>query len=138
MKKYETFNHTADLGIRVFGKTREELFANAGYAMFDILADLENVQVKEALKIKQEAPNVEELFLSWLSELLYQYNSKEMIFRKFAIDKLTDRAISAEAQGEKLDLRRHQLKTEIKAVTYHELKVQKIKDYWQGQVIFDV
>ncbi|MCK4261861.1 archease [bacterium] len=138
MKKYETFNHTADLGIRVFGKTKEELFANAGYAMFDILIDLRNVQVKKTLKIKQEAPNVEELFLSWLSELLYQYNCKEMVFKKFAIDKLTEEAISARAQGEKLDLRRHQLKTEIKAVTYHELKVQKLKDCWEGQVIFDV
>ncbi|MCD5390338.1 archease [candidate division NPL-UPA2 bacterium] len=162
--RYETFNHTADLGLRVFGRTREELFANAGYAMFDILTDLKNVQAKETLKIKQEAPNLEELFLSWLSELLYQYNGKEMIFKKFAIDKLTDQAISARAQGEKVDLERHRLKTEIKAVTYHELKVQKLtvkhgethsqrqcrrqpkqcstltchRQYWQGQVIFDV
>ncbi len=148
MKKYETFDHTADLGLRVFGRTKEELFANAAYGMFDILTDLKNVQAKETLKIEQEAPNLEELFLSWLSELLYQYNGKEMIFKKFGIDKLTDQAISARAQGEKVDLERHRLKTEIKAVTYHELKVQKLtvkqywpeagKDCWQAEVIFDV
>ncbi len=138
MKRYEIIDHTADIGIKAYGEDLKELFANAAYGMFDILADLKNVRLKESLDIKVEAPNVEELFLSWLSELLYQYNSKKIIFKEFLFDKLTQKEISARAQGEKWDLKRHRLKTEIKAVTYHELKVQKIKDTWQGEVIFDV
>ena len=138
MKRYEVIDHTADIGIRAYGKDLKSLFANAAYGMFDILADLKNVRAKESLKIKAEAPNVEELFLFWLSELLYQYNSKKIIFKEFSIDKLTDNAISAAAKGEKIDLKRHNLKKEIKAVTYHQLKVEKLKDFWQGEVIFDV
>ncbi len=138
MKRYEIIDHTADIGLKAYGEDLKSLFANAAYGMFNILADLKNVRAKEALKIKLEAPNVEELFLSWLSELLYQYNSKKLIFKEFSIDKLSQNSISAHAQGEKLDLKRHRLKTEIKAVTYHQLKVGKVKDAWQGQVIFDV
>ncbi len=138
MKRYEIIDHTADIGLRARGGDLKELFINAACGMFSILADLKNVQTKESIKIKLEAPNVEELFLLWLSELLYQYNSKKIIFNKFLVDKLSERTISAQAQGEKFDLHRHRLKTEIKAVTYHQLKVQKIKDYWLGEVIFDV
>ena len=138
MKRYEIIDHTADIGIKVHGKDLKSLFANAAYGMFDIMADLKNVRTKESLKIESEAPNVEELFLSWLGELLYQYNSKKIIFKEFVIDKLTENTISASAQGEKLDLSRHALKTEIKAATYHQLKVEKVKDIWQAEVIFDV
>lgn len=138
MKPYELIDHTADIGIKAYGKDWKELFANAAYGMFDILADLKNVQIKQSLKIELEAPNIEELFLSWLSELLYQHNGKQMILKKFLISNLTEKALSARVQGERLDLSRHRLKTEIKAVTYHGLCVQKVKDLWQGEVIFDV
>lgn len=138
MKRYELIDHTADIGLRAYGKDLKQLFANAAYGMFEILADLKNVRAKETQKIEMKAPNIEELFLSWLSELLYQYNSKELIFKEFLIDKLDERSISAQARGEGLDLKRHRLKTEIKAVTYHELKVRKVKDIWQAEVIFDV
>jgi len=138
MKRYEIIDHTADIGLRAYGKDLKQLFANAACGMFGILADLKNVQAKEPLQIKLKAPNIEELFLSWLGELLYQYNSKGIIFKEFLIDELNERSILAEARGEKLDLKRHRLKMEIKAVTYHELKVQKVKDAWQAEVIFDV
>ena len=94
MKRYEIIDHTADIGIKAYGKGLKDLFINAAWGMFTILADLKNVQARESLEIKLEAPNVEELFLSWLSELLYQYNSKSIILKKFLIEKLTKKAIS--------------------------------------------
>jgi SHS2 domain-containing protein len=138
MKRYEVIDHTADIGIKVYGKELKDLFFNAAYGMFSLIADLKNVQAKEPLNIKLKAPNIEELFLSWLSELLYQFNSKNIIFKEFIINKLSEEMISAQAKGEKLNLKKHHLKAEIKAVTYYELKVQKFKNYWQGEVIFDV
>ncbi|UCB57319.1 MAG: archease [Candidatus Omnitrophota bacterium] len=138
MKQYEIIDHTADIGLRAYGKDLKQLFINVARGMFDILAELKNVQAKDKAEIKLEAPNIEELFLSWLRELLYQYNSRGIIFKEFLIDKLSDNSISASAGGEKVDLKRHRLKTEIKAVTYHQLKVQKVKGVWQGEVIFDV
>jgi SHS2 domain-containing protein len=138
MKRYEIIDHTADIGLRAYGKDLKQLFTNAAVGMFGILADLKNVRAKEQLAIKVEAPNTEELFLSWLGELLYQYNSKGIIFKEFSIETLSEKAVSAKVVGEKVDLKRHRLKTEIKAVTYHQLRVQKVKDAWQAEVIFDV
>ena len=138
MKKYEIIDHTADIGLRCWGGDLKELFANAAYGMFEIMADLQDVQPKESVKIELKAPNLEELFLSWRSELLYQYNSKEIVFKQPLIKKISENLINAQVQGEKLDLQRHKLKTEIKAVTYHKLSVQKLKQNWQGEVIFDV
>ncbi len=125
MKRYEVIDHTADIGIKAYGKDLKSLFVNAAYAMFDILADVKKVRAKKKLTINLKAPNLEELFLSWLSELLYQYNSKKIIFKEFLIDKLTENLITAEVQGEKLDFKRHRLKTEIKAVTYHQMEIVK-------------
>ncbi|MBL7092144.1 MAG: archease, partial [Candidatus Omnitrophica bacterium] len=64
MKRYEIIDHTADIGLRAYGKDLKQLFANAACGMFGILADLKNVRPKESLEIKQKAPNIEELFLS--------------------------------------------------------------------------
>ena len=71
MKRYEFFDHTADIGLRAKGKDLKQLFINAAYGMFDIMADLDNVESKKEIIFKLKAPNVEELFLSWLSELLF-------------------------------------------------------------------
>ncbi|MBN2097782.1 MAG: archease [Candidatus Omnitrophica bacterium] len=138
MKPYEIIDHTADIGLRAYGKDLNELFVNAAVGCFELIADLRNVRVQKSLKIEVEAPDLEELFLSWLRELLYQYTSKRIIFKQFLIEKLTENLVLAQARGEPLDLTRHRLKTEIKAVTYHALKVEKVKDIWQAEAIFDV
>ncbi|MEA3560596.1 MAG: archease [Candidatus Omnitrophota bacterium] len=130
-------DHTADIGIRAYGKDLKELFVNAACGMFAILTDSKNVRAKKQIEIKLHAPDIEELFLLWLSELLYQFNGKKLIFKEFFIEELSERALFARARGERLDLKKHRLKTEIKAVTFYGLKVRKIKDAWQGEVIFD-
>ncbi|NQS99563.1 MAG: archease [Candidatus Omnitrophica bacterium] len=138
MKRYKLISHTADIGLCAYGKDLKQLFVNAAVGCSEILAELKNVQAQRKLKIKLTAPNIEELFLSWLRELLYQFNGKEIILKEFSIDKLTDQELSAEVKGEKIDLSKHALKKEIKAVTYHALQVKQVKGVWQGQVIFDV
>ncbi|MEA3328392.1 MAG: archease [Candidatus Omnitrophota bacterium] len=135
---YELIDHTADIGIKAYGKNLKKLFVNAACGMFGILADLKNVRKEKEVEIKLEAPDVEELFLLWLGELLYQLNGKGIILKEFLIEELTGKRLVARVTGEKLNLKRHCLKTEIKAVTYHGLKVRKIKDAWQAEVIFDV
>ena len=54
MKKYETIDHTADLGIRVLGRNRRELFVNAAYALFDLITDLEKLEEKVSLGVSVE------------------------------------------------------------------------------------
>jgi SHS2 domain-containing protein len=126
------------VGLKVYGKDLKELYENAAFGMFSLIAELKKVRLRQSIEIRLEAPDVEELFLLWLSELLYQHSSRRIIFKEFLIDGLDENTLSARAKGEKLDLKRHRLKAEIKAVTYHGLKVERVKDRWQGQVIFDI
>ena len=138
MKRYEQFPHTADIGVRVFGKDLKELFANAAYAMFDIIADLENLSGDTIEAIELEAQDREGLLVAWLDELLYNFYTKQLIFFKFHIEELTDKRLKAKAYGRPIGANRNRLKTEIKAATYSGLKIIKSGESYQVEIIFDV
>lgn len=137
-RKYQLIDHPADLGLRAFGETREELFANAAWAMFDQLVDLEKVATHQSYLLTVEAPNQEELLVRFLSELLYLFTSEEFLLGRLEIIKMDDRHLEAKVWGERFSPSRHQLKTEIKAVTYHNLKIDRDETGWRSEVIFDV
>ncbi len=137
-KRYEQFSHTADIGVRVFGKTLKELFENAAFAMFDILADLEGLKGEITQDFELTAPNYEELLISWLDELLYNFYAKNIIFYKFDVTELSEDVIRAKVFGRSVSENRNRLKTEIKAATYYNLKIIKKDDYYEVDIIFDV
>jgi SHS2 domain-containing protein len=138
VKTYELIEHTADIGIRVKGSDLKELFRNAAAAMFDIIAEKKEPEIKKQaeIKIKQKADNLEELFVNWLNELLSLSATKELIFSGFQINKVDKNTLQAVAMGE--DIKNYKVNTEIKAATYHELKLEKSSGGWQAEVIFDV
>ena len=137
-KRYEQFSHTADIGVRVFGKTLKELFENAAFAMFDILADLEGLKGEITQDFELTAPNHEELLIAWLDELLYNFYTKNIIFYKFEVAELSEDVVMAKAFGRSISENRNRLKTEIKAATYYNLKIIKKDDYFEVDIIFDV
>ena len=135
--KYEVLDHTADLGLAIYGRDLKGLFKNAAFAMFDQIAELERVEERDTFEVTQDAPNVEELLVAWLRELLFQFSAREFLFKDFSIEDISSTHIKGIARGERIDRARHELKKEIKAVTYHELKVQRLDGEWHCQVIFD-
>ncbi|MBI2447774.1 MAG: archease [Candidatus Omnitrophica bacterium] len=137
-KGYRLIDHTADIGIKVHGKTLKELFRNAAIGCFDNIADLDNVQLNKQVRFDVQAPSKEELLLSWLKELLYSFDTKKILFKDFKIEKLKPTHLIATACGDKLNLKMHSVKEEIKAVTYHEFSLKHGKSGWTAQVIFDV
>ena len=138
MKRYEQFPHTADIGVRAFGKTHKELFENAAFAMFDIIADLDGLKAGAAEAVTLNAANYEELLVSWLDELLYRFYTKQELYFKFKIDSLSDTALNATVTGRPIAANRNRLKTEIKAATYHDLNIKKSPAGYSVEVIFDV
>jgi len=136
--RYKLLDHTADIGIIAFGKDISEAFGNAAYAMFDILTDVDRIEETERVDLRVFASNIEDLLVAWLDELLYRYETERLICRRFVIDSINDRGLCAAVFGEKVDPDRHEIKAEIKSVTYHQLKVEKRDDGWKVQVIFDV
>ena len=138
MKNYELIEHTADVGIKVKGNDLKELFRNAAAAMFDIIAEKKEPEIKKQaeIKIEQKADDLEELFVNWLNELLSLSATKELIFSGFQINKIDKNTLQAVAIGE--DVKNYKVNTEIKAATYHQLKIEQTQSGWQAEVILDV
>lgn len=133
---YQTFEHQADIGVRGKAKTLEESFQEAAKAMFSIECSIKKVKTTKKIKISCNAQNVEELFVEWLNALLTQSSIHEMMFSDFKV-KIKNNKLEGEALGEKLN-KKHELKTEIKAATYSQLKVFKDKNQFICQCIVDV
>jgi len=136
-KAYELIEHTADIGIKVKAKDLKGLFSQSALAMFDIIAEEKSTNNKpQKIKIEQSADDLESLFVNWLNELLSLSAVKELIFYDFQINKIDKNLLQAVAVGR--SVHDYKVNVEIKAATYHELKIEKLEDDWQAQVIFDV
>ena len=138
MKRYEQFPHTADIGMHVYGKDLKELFGNAAYAMFDVIADLEGMKSPITQHFEIKSPNKEDLLVSWLDELLYNFYTRSIIFSKFEIEEVSNTYIKAKASGREVGANRNRLKTEIKSVTYSDLEIKKTDKGFQVDIVFDV
>lgn len=138
MKNYQFINHTADLGIKVKGKNLRELFSNAGYAMFDIITEIKRIKLRQTLSIKISQGEIEDIFVDYLRELLSKFDIDKWVFKKFEINKIDNSGLEAVVTGEKINLSKHLLKREIKAVTYHALEIRKNNNLWEAQIIFDI
>ncbi len=138
MRPFEIVDHTSDISIKAYGKSLKELFENAAFGMFSILADLEGIKTSTELEIKVEAPDAEELLIEWLDELLYNFYTKHVIFFEFAIKELAEKNLTARVKGRFIGENKNRLKTEIKAATRHDLHITKSEDTYEVQIVFDV
>ena len=137
-KDFEFIDHTADIGILAYGADMKQVFANAARGLFSIITNLDSVAVKESRNIQVTAPDPEALLVQWLNELIYLFEAREILFNRFEITSITDTELSAKAFGEKINLAKHELKTQVKAATYHMLKIEQYEVGFRAQVIFDV
>jgi len=133
--RYEEIDHTADVGIRAYGSTLDELFANASEGMFSLIANLEDVRPVGEVEIRLQADDIPILLLRWLSELLYLHETQRFLFSSFEV-RVRDTSLEARARGEAIDKTRHELRLAIKAVTRHRLSVDPVKG--MAEVIFDI
>ena len=140
MKKYEVFEHTADVGIRAYGKDLNEAFENAAMGMFSIITDVEKVKAVGGYKIVLEASDLEQMLVDWLSELLYIHTVKQVMFSTFSVKIEGGEGkwlLKGDASGENYDEKKHTYNTEVKAVTHHILDIKKNEGY-MVQVLFDI
>jgi SHS2 domain-containing protein len=135
---FEFIDHTADIGIMAYGTELKQVFANSARGLFSIITELNTVATTESRTIEVTAPDREALLVNWLNELIYLFEAKELLFNRFDIITITDTQLKATGYGEKINLAKHELKTQVKAATYHMLKIEQNKDGYRAQVIFDV
>lgn len=135
---YKTFAHTADTGLRVEAADVNTLFAEAGRGLFSlIVSNLAKVETRSHMHFTINGAAVDYLLVDWLSELLFAYESKRLLFSEFSVSIGPD-GLEATAAGETVDENRHQLVHEIKAITYHGLRVEQTPDKWIAVVIVDI
>jgi SHS2 domain-containing protein len=135
---FEIFEHTADIGIRVRAASLEELFADAARGLFSVIAaNLDAVQPLQAIAFTIAGERYDELLLDWLDELLFTFDTERLLFRDVDVQ-FGPAGITATARGEPIDRARHELNMEVKAITYHGLKVERDGDGWLAEVIVDI
>ena len=135
---WEHYSHPADMGIRGFGCTREEAFAQAALAMTAIIADPAKIEPRKSVTIVCEDDDDEMLFWYWLNAILYEMDTRKMLFGRFDV-KAVEGGLRATAWGEGVDVARHQPAVEVKAATYADLKVERdSKGMGMAQCIVDV
>jgi SHS2 domain-containing protein len=138
MRSFRILEHTADVGFEAFGSTREEAFANAARALFYLIVDLDAVDPREEVSVQVQGTDPESLLVNWLSELLYLHDAEQWLFRDFEILNLQDDSLRALAWGEKFHRSQHQAKLLVKAITYHQLTLEKTPEGWRARVYVDI
>jgi SHS2 domain-containing protein len=135
---FEFFEHTADLGLRIRAPTLDALFSEAACALFAaIVEDPAAVEPRQSIDVQLAGDDRAYLLFDWLAELLYHFDAEHLLFAQFAV-RVGDAGLSATAWGEPLDRARHVLSHEVKAITYHGLKVERTADGWLAEVIVDI
>lgn len=132
--------HTADLLFQAFGETKEELIVNSGKALCNAIIDLREVNAGEKieLEVKTEEEKFEEVLFKFLEELLFQIETREMIFSEFEVKELGEDYLKVECRGEKIDSKKHEVKTDVKAITRHDFKVWFYEEKWNALVLCDI
>ena len=134
---YETFDHTADLGLRIWAADLNQLFADAARGLFSlILPNLDSIEPRETVTFSFAGEVSELLLFDWLNELLYTFEVQHLILSEFEVQ-VGPTGLQAVARGEPLDRQRHQLDHEVKAITYHGLKLEQQPNGWLAEVIVD-
>ena len=136
-KEFEFINHTADVGIIAYGADMKETFANAAKALFSLIAELDNVAEVVHRDIELTAPDQESLLVAWLNELIYLFDTENMLFKRCDITQISQTQLKARSYGDKVDSSKHKIKTGVKAATYHMLKIDK-SNGCKAQVLFDI
>ena len=137
MKSFELLDHTADAVVRARGDTLAELLAACADGMFSLIVEEGEVREATAVEVALEADNAKELVHAWLRELLFRFDADRLVFGRFELKEVEPTRLRATCRGERFDPNRHH-GTEIKAVTYHDFKVEQTAGGWLAEVLFDI
>lgn len=135
---HEVFEHTADLGLRARAPDLDTLFREIAQALFEAIApDLSSIQAVRRVDIQLAGEEREYLLFDWLKTLLYHFDAEHLLFGRFSVQ-VTENGLQGSAWGEPLDRERHVLEHEVKAITYHGLRLEQADGEWLAEVIVDI
>jgi len=139
---FKVLAHTADIALEVQAGDLNALFTDAARGWKNIVLENSETQFHDLRRIKLISAEAEDLMVLWLSELNYYLTVHQWIMHE--IKSLDIRSakneliLEAEVGGETLDSERHYIYCDIKAVTYHQLNIEKIANQYHTRIIFDL
>ncbi len=138
MRPFSFFDHTGDVGVIVRGRGLEELFQNAAGALFSLITDRRRIRRRLTEAVRVWAPDLESLLVAWMGELLFLFDARGLLLRSFEFHKLDTGRLEATAWGEPYQEARHPIKTGLKAVTYHQVRVEQAGGIWTARIVLDI
>ncbi len=138
MKSFEIIDISGDAGIRAYGKSVEELFANAAIGMYSLITNIGDIKEKREIPVDVKSQTMDGLLVAWLNELIFHFDAYGFIGKDIRIKTLWDNRIAATVSGEDFDPERHERRLLIKAATYHQLSIEKKDGFWVTNIIFDI
>lgn len=135
---YRLMDHTADVGIEVWAGNANELFAGAAEALFDLIVDRGGLSGQTTRSLTIEGTDWTDLLVNWLRELLTLWNGEQLLVCRTMIGPIDPRGLSATIVVDRFDPGRHHIENEVKAVTYHQARVEATAGKWAARFIVDV
>lgn len=135
---FDIIDHTADVGIIIYGGDIKQLFSNAALALFSLITDVQSIKQELRYQAEVSSENRYDLLVEWLNELIYLFDAEQLLFNHFEIKNLDNNQLKAICYGEKFDPGRHKIRMGIKAATYHMLEVAGDSKGYRARVIFDI
>jgi len=137
-KDIEIVDTSSDIGLRIYGKTLEDVFCRGAIGLYSLITDLSKIDSKKNIKINIYSESLDSLYVNWLNELIFQFDTYGFIGCNVDLDVLTKNKVEAIVKGENFDPTRHEKGLLLKAATYHKFKIEKKAGVWEVEVIFDI
>lgn len=135
---FRIFEHTADTGVEAWGATREDALAAAARGLFSLLCDLDSVRAMQKIAFEARGADDVERVVHFLQEALAAWNLRRILLCDFSVEPFAGDLVRGNASGEPYDPGRHEIRGEIKAVTYHLAEVRRLDDAWRIRFIVDI
>lgn len=135
---FEILEHPSDLGIRAYGNSLEDVFRNVVFGFMSIVAGTSKIDHRENRRIEISAANREQLLVRWLTEILFLYDAEKFLTAQIQFEYLNTEELQAVVSGELFDSSKHEFKLDVKAVTYHHLKIEEQQGHWIASVYLDI
>lgn len=135
---FQLLEHPSDIGFLARGDSREQALAEASGALTSIMVDPSTIETREERSVQVSGSDSASQVVNWLNEILFLFDTEGIVFREFIVESWTTAGIRGRAQGEPLDLQRHEIRTAVKAVTYHQFDLRETADGWELRVFVDV
>ncbi len=136
--RFQILEHPSDVGIEAYGNSLEELFENAAHGLFSLIAAPEGIGMGQRLHLTLDSVDLENLLVRWLNELLYLYDGENFLIARTDVGSVSQTSLEGFILGETYNSKKHELKLDVKAITYHQLQIENISGYWKARFFVDV